>query len=161
MAKEFTKKNLQSGGKHDKRKGCVRAVVLEPCFREYKELYVDKNIESSELDICLSEAPSMTVCGQLGIDRTFVPVPGEKNLYFLYNKYQEEWHIQRNKQMEEWERSRDTEPIVIIPTENIQIHSRGVIIRLDPAGVPEDLRDDDFEKAKAYLHRMSHNEKIS
>ena len=46
-----------------------------------------------------------------------------------------------------------------IPKENIQIHSRSVIIRLDSAGVPEDLRDDDFEKAKAYLHRMSHNNK--
>lgn len=45
--------------------------------------------------------------------------------------------------------------------ENMQIHSRSMIIRLDSAGVPEDLRDDDFEKAKEYLHRMSHNEKIS
>ena len=50
----------------------------------------------------LSEAPSMTACGQLGIDRAFVPVPGEENLYFLYNKYQEEWHIQRDKETEEW-----------------------------------------------------------
>ena len=145
---------------YDMRKGRARVIVLEPCFRKYKELFVDKNIESSELDMCLSEAPSMTVCGQLGIDRTFVPVPGEKNLYFLYNKYQEEWHLQCDKEMEEWERSRDTEPIVIIPKENIQIHSRSVIIRLDSAGVPEDLRDDDFEKAKEYLHRMSHNDKI-
>ena len=137
--------------KYDMKKGRARVIVLEPCFREYKELYVDKNIESREWDMFLSEAPSMTACGQLGIDRTFVPVPGEENLYFLYNKYQEEWHIQRDKETEEWERSRDTEPIVIIPKENLQIHSRSMIIRLDSAGVPEDLRDDDFEKAKEYL----------
>lgn len=146
--------------KYDMRKGRARVIVLEPCFREYKELYVDKNIVSRELDMFLSEAPSMTACGQLGIDRTFVPVPGEENLYFLYNKYQEEWHLQRDKETEEWGRSKDAEPIVIIPKENIQIHSRSMIIRLDSAGIPEDLRDDDFEKAKTYLHRMSHNNKF-
>ena len=146
--------------KYDKRKGCVHVIVLEPYFRKYHGLSVERNLESRKLNLDLSEAPSMTACGQLGIDRTFVPVPGEKNLYFLYNKYQEEWHIQCDKEMEEWERSRDTEPIVIIPKENIQIHSRSVIIRLDSAGVPEDLRDDDFEKAKEYLHRMSHNDKF-
>ena len=145
--------------KYDMKKGRARVIVLEPCFRKYHGTFVERKLESKSLDLSLSEAPSMMVCGQLGIDRTFVPLPGEENLYFLYNKYQEEWHLQCDKEMEEWERSRDTEPIVIIPKENIQIHSRSVIIRLDSAGVPEDLRDDDFEKAKAYLHRMSHNNK--
>jgi hypothetical protein len=100
----------------------------------------------------------MTACGQIGIDRTFVPIPGEENLYFLYNKYQEEWHLQNDRKDEERGRSRDTEPIVIIPEENIQIHSRSMIIRLDSAGVPENLRNDDFEKARNYLHRMSQND---
>ena len=146
MAKEITKQ------------GCVRVIVLEPCFRKYHGLLVERTPESKMLDLDLSEAPSMTACGQLGIDRTFVPVPGEKNLYFLYNKYQEEWHLQNDKEEEGRGCSRDTEPIVIIPEENIQIHSRSMIIRLDSAGIPEDLRDDDFEKAQKYLHRMSHND---
>ena len=137
------------------------STVVECNTRKYHGLLVERTPESKKLDLDLSEAPSMTACGQLGIDRTFVPVPGEENLYFLYNKYQEEWHLQNDKEMEEWERSRDTEPIVIIPKENIQIHSRSMIIRLDSAGIPEDLRDGDFEKAKTYLHRMSHNDKIS
>ena len=158
--KAAKRREAELNDKYDMRKGRAWLIVLEPCFREYKELYVDKNIESRDLDMFLSEAPSMTECGQLGIDRTFVPVPGEENLYFLYNKYQEEWHLQRDKEMEEWGRSKDAEPIVIIPKENIQIHSRSMIIRLDSAGIPEDLRDDDFEKAKTYLHRMSHNNKF-
>jgi hypothetical protein len=98
--------------KYDMKKGRARVIVLEPCFREYKELYVDKNIESREWDMFLSEALSMTACGQLGIDRTFVPVPGEKNLYFLYNKYQEEWHLQNDKEEEGRGCSRDPEPTV-------------------------------------------------
>ena len=146
--------------KYDMRKGCVRAVDLEPCFRRYHDIFVKRDLESKDLDFDLSEAPSMMACGQIGIDRTFVPVPGEENLYFLYNKCQEEWHLQKDRKHEKWGSSRDTEPIVIIPEENIQIHSRSMIIRLDSAGVPEDLRDDDFEKAKEYLHRMSHNDKI-
>lgn len=67
---------------------------------------------------------------------------------------------QNDRNYEEWRLSRDTEPIVIIPEENIQIHSRSMIIRLDSAGVTENLRNDDFEKAKVYLHRMSHNDKF-
>ena len=100
MAKEFTKK------------GCVRVIVLEPCFRKYHGLLVERTPESKKLDLDLSEAPSMTACGQLGIDRTFVPVPGEKNLYFLYNKYQEEWHLQNDKEEEGRGCSRDPEPTV-------------------------------------------------
>ena len=146
--------------KYDRRKGCVRAIDLEPCFRKYHDIFVERDLESKDLDFNLSEAPSMTACGQIGIDRTFVPIPGEENLYFLYNKYQEEWHLQNDRKYEERGRSRDTEPIVIIPEENIQIHSRSMIIRLDSAGVPEKLRNDDFEKAKVYLHRMSHNDKF-
>ena len=142
--------------KYDMRKGCVRAVDLEPCFRRYHDIFVERDLESKDLDFNLSEAPSMTACGQIRIDRTFV----EENLYFLYNKCQEEWHLQKDRKHEKWGSSRDTEPIVIIPEENIQIHSRSMIIRLDSAGVPENLRNDDFEKAREYLHRMSHNDKF-
>ena len=146
--------------KYDMRKGCVRAFDLEPCFRKYHDIFVKRDLESKNLDFDLSEAPSMMACGQLGIDRTFVPVPGEENLYFLYNKCQEEWHLQKDRKHEKWGSSRDTEPIVIIPEENIQIHSRSMIIRLDSAGVPENLRNDDFEKAREYLHRMSHDDRF-
>ena len=146
--------------KYDKRKGCVHVIVLEPYFRKYHGLSVERNLESRKLNLDLSEAPSMTACGQLGIDRTFVPIPGEENLYFLYNKHQEKWHLQNDKEYEEFGHPRDTEPIIIIPEENIQIHSRSMIIRLDSAGVPEDLRNGDFEKAKEYLHRMSHNDRF-
>ena len=146
--------------KYDMRKGCVRAVDLEPCFRRYHDIFVKRDLESKDLDFDLSEAPSMMACGQIGIDRTFVPVPGEENLYFLYNKCQEEWHLQKDRKHEKWGSSRDTEPIVIIPEENIQIHSRSMIIRLDSAGVPENLRNDDFEKAREYLHRMSHDDRL-
>ena len=146
--------------KYDMRKGCVRAVDLEPCFRRYHDIFVKRDLESKDLDFDLSEAPSMMACGQIGIDRTFVPVPGEENLYFLYNKCQAEWHLQKDRKHEKWGSSRDTEPIVIIPEENIQIHSRSMIIRLDSAGVPENLRNDDFEKAREYLHRMSHDDRF-
>ena len=146
--------------KYDMRKGCVRAVDLEPCFRKYHDIFVKRDLESKDLDFDLSEAPSMMACGQIGIDRTFVPVPGEENLYFLYNKCQEEWHLQKDRKHEKWGSSRDTEPIVIIPEENIQIHSRSMIIRLDSAGVPENLRNDDFEKAREYLHRMSQDDRF-
>ena len=146
--------------KYDMRKGCVRAVDLEPCFRRYHDIFVKRDLESKDLDFDLSEAPSMMACGQIGIDRTFVPVPGEENLYLLYNKCQEEWHLQKDRKHEKWGSSRDTEPIVIIPEENIQIHSRSMIIRLDSAGVPENLRNDDFEKAREYLHRMSHDDRF-
>ena len=146
--------------KYDMRKGCVRAVDLEPCFRRYHDIFVKRDLESKDLDFDLSEAPSMMACGQIGIDRTFVPVPGEENLYFLYNKCQEEWHLQKDRKHEKWGSSRDTEPIVIIPEEIIQIHSRSMIIRLDSAGVPENLRNDDFEKAREYLHRMSHDDRF-
>ena len=144
----------------DKRKGCVRAVLLEPCFRKYHDIFVERNLESKNLDVSLSEAPSMMVCGQIGIDRTFIPVPGEESLYFLYNKYQEEWHLQRDKEKQKRGRSGDTDPVIIIPRENIQIHSRSMVIRLDSAGMLEDLRDDDFDKVKEYLHRMRHNDKV-
>ena len=150
----------QDSDKYDKRKGCVHVIVLEPYFRKYHGLSVERNLESRKLNLDLSEAPSMTACGQLGIDRTFVPIPGEENLYFLYNKHQEKWHLQNDKEYEEFGHPRDTEPIIIIPEENIQIHSRSMIIRLDSAGVPEDLRNGDFEKAKEYLHRMSHNDRF-
>ena len=83
-----------------------------PCLRKYHGLLVERTPESKKLDLDLSEAPSMTACGQLGIDRTFVPVPGEKNLYFLYNKYQEEWHLQNDKEEEGRGCSRDPEPTV-------------------------------------------------
>ena len=146
--------------KYDMRKGCVRAVDLEPCFRRYHDIFVKRDLESKDLDFDLSEAPSMMACGQIGIDRTFVPVPGEENLYLLYNKCQEEWHLQKDRKHEKWGSSSDTEPIVIIPEENIQIHSRSMIIRLDSAGVPENLRNDDFEKAREYLHRMSHDDRF-
>ena len=121
---------------------------------------MERNLESKNLDVSLSEAPSMMVCGQIGIDRTFIPVPGEESLYFLYNKYQEEWHLQRDKEKQKRGRSGDTDPVIIIPRENIQIHSRSMVIRLDSAGMPEDLRDDDFDKVKEYLHRMRHNDKV-
>ena len=146
--------------KYDRRKGCVRAFDLEPCFRKYHDIFVKRDLESKDLDFDLSEAPSMMACGQLGIDRTFVTVPGEENLYFLYNKCQEEWHLQKDRKHEKWGNSSDTEPIVIIPEENIQIHSPSMIIRLDSAGVPENLRNDDFEKAREYLHRMSHDDRF-
>ena len=126
----------------------------------WQDIFVKRDLESKDLDFDLSEAPSMMACGQIGIDRTFVPVPGEENLYFLYNKCQEEWHLQKDRKHEKWGSSRDTEPIVIIPEENIQIHSRSMIIRLDSAGVPENLRNDDFEKAREYLHRMSHDDRF-
>ena len=121
---------------------------------------MERNLESEHLDLVLSEAPSLTACGKLGIDRTLVPVPDAENLFFLYNKHQEKWHLQKDIKNEEHGLSRDTDPIVIIPEENIQIHSRSMIIRLDPAGVPEDLRNDDLEKAKEYLHRMNYNDKF-
>lgn len=148
------KRAAELNDKYDKRKNRVGVIILEPCFRKCQRHWTEKDLESRNLNLDLSEAPSMTACGQLGIDRTFIPIPGEEGLFILYNKYQEEWHIECDKK-EHFSRFKDTSPIVIIPEENIRIHSRSMIIRLDPNGIPENLRRDDFEKVKKHLHKMT------
>lgn len=77
--------------KHDPNKGKVTAIVLELCYREYQEIPVDPSVRKAigDIDMTMSEAPSMTAAGQIKIDRTFVPVPAAQNLFLLYNKYQE------------------------------------------------------------------------
>ena len=81
--------------KHDPNKGMVTAVLLEPCYRKYGEIPVDPSVRKTigDIDMTMSEAPSMTAAGEIKIDRTFVPVPGVENLFLLYNKYQEERHL--------------------------------------------------------------------
>ncbi|MBQ3392778.1 MAG: hypothetical protein IJG52_05115 [Lachnospiraceae bacterium] len=140
---------------HDPKKGNSKVMILEPCFRKIQEQYVNKRLEDMDIDIALSEAPSMTVCGQIEIDRTYIPVPHAENLYILYNKYQEKWHLENAQQHEEMISSDDEKPMVIIPEENLRIFSRCMVIRKNDSDMLEDLQEDDFEKVRAYLHNMA------
>ena len=70
-------------------KGKVQALLLEPCFRRCHDVNVDLR-NQWDVDIMLSEAPSMTACGQIETDRTFIRIPHTENLFIIYNRFQEE-----------------------------------------------------------------------
>jgi len=127
--------------KHDWMKGRVSTIVLEPCFRRWEKIHVHPT-RKMDIDYALSEAPSMTACGQIGIDRTYIPISHTENLFLLYNKYQEGNGIVSSK---------SGTPLFSIPEENITIYSRCLICRKDEAGQLVDLQEGDFEKVKAYL----------
>ena len=105
----------------------------------------------------MSEAPSMTVCGQIPIDRTYIRIPNANNLFLLYNRYQEEWHLKLDE--EDAGRYRNTDPLMIIPEENLQIHSRCMLVRKDDSGNIEDLRNGDLEHIKKWFYQMQLSEK--
>lgn len=147
--------------KHDPNKGMVTAIVLEPCYRKYQEILVDPSLKKAigDIDLAMSEAPSMTAAGQIKIDRTFVPVPAAENLFLLYNKYQEEWHLQINEKHRNSGHSRDESPVFAIPEENFAVHSCCLIVRKDDSGRIVNLEKDDLEKAKKYMERMEERRK--
>ena len=142
--------------KHDPNKGGVTAILLEPCYRKYHEIHVDPFVSKAigDIDMAMSEAPSMTAAGQIKIDRTFVPVPGQENLFLLYNKYQEERHLQITEKHRDSGHSRDRSPLFAIPEEDFEVHSRCLIVRKDDSGKIVNLEKDDLEKAKKYMVRM-------
>ena len=152
--KETKKRAAELDDKYDMKKGRARTFILEPHGRKCQEKYIEKSLDQDDLDLMMSEAPSMTVCGQLKIDRAFIPVPNAENVFFVYNPYQEEWHLQNVEKKKEWGHKADTEPVVIIPEENIRIHSRCVLVRTNSSGELEDLSDEDWEKAKEYINQM-------
>lgn len=142
--------------KHDPNKGSVNAILLEPCYRRYQEIPVDPSVSKAigDIDMAMSEAPSMTVAGQIKIDRTFVPVPDVENLFLLYNQYQEERHLRIIEKHRDFGHSRDDSPLFAIPEEDFAVHSRCMIVRKDDSGEIVDLEKDDLEKAKKYMVRM-------
>ena len=52
-------------------------------------ILVDPSVRKAigDIDLTMSEAPSMTAAGQIKIDRTFVSIPAAENLFLLYNQY--------------------------------------------------------------------------
>ena len=150
--------------KHDPNKGMVTAILLEPCYRKYGEIFVDPSVKKDisgigieaieDIDMEMSEAPSMTAAGEIKIDRTFVPVPDAENLFLLYNQYQEEWHLQIADEHRRSGHPRDDSPVFVIPEENIAVHSRCLIFRMDDYGKIINLEKDDLKNAKKYMVRM-------
>ena len=147
--------------KHDPNKGVVTAIILEPCYRRYQEIPVDPSVRKAigDIDMTMSEAPSMTAAGEIKIDRTFVPVPGVENLFLLYNKYQEERHLRITEKHRVSGHPRDESPLFAIPEEDFAVHSRCLIIRKDDSGRIVNLEKDDLEKAKKYMVRMEERRK--
>ena len=139
--------------KYDQTKGKKEVVVLEPCFRRCQKLHVDFT-DSIDLDLHLSEAPSMTACGQLKKDRSYIQLPNDENLFLLYNRYQEEGHLAVDDEDRTFRGLKDKAPIVIIPESNVKLHSRCMLVRKNSAGEAVDLLDGDLEKASAYFLRM-------
>lgn len=148
---EATKKRAEElNDRYDKTKGCVTALVFEPCYRRCEETHISALGEN--IDLVMSEAPSMTVCGQLKIDRTFIPIPQAESLFVVYNRYQEKWHLENVHR--ELSLKHDATPIVIIPEMNLRIHSRCMLVRMGPDNKFENLRDSDCEIIRNYLNEM-------
>ena len=141
--------------KHDtsKDRDTVTVVLLEPWSRKYENIPVNV-FAGLELDLLLSQAPSMIACGEWKTDRTYIAVPHTDNLFVIYNKYQEEWHLQNVEMHKKDGFTVDEEPLVVIPEENIAIYSRCMIVKKNDAGEFADLLEDDFEKVKEYMIRM-------
>ena len=140
--------------KYDEKKGKVKVVLLESYFRRCTEKYIDSSMDNRGIDIIISEAPSMTCCGQIKIGRSFIPVPGTENLYIFYNPYQEEWHRKRVEERSRLSRPEDKEPIVIIPEMELSIHSKCMLVRKESDDRLGNLKEGDFEAARNYLNRM-------
>ncbi len=151
--------------KYDPTKGKFYEVILRAGNRRCVETYLDpkedyeirkgpgKGIATgqmiSDVDVALSEAPSMTVCGEIGIDRTLIPVPGTEHVFFIYNKYQEERHLDPE---DIWHK--ESEPIVVIPEKNIRIYSQCLLVRMNDSGNLEKLLYCDYNAAKKYMNQM-------
>ena len=142
---------------HNPIRGRTAMGLLEPHSRKCRKAYVDLR-DKRDIDLMISEAPSLTACGQIPIDRTYVRFPDTDNLFLLYNRFQEERHL---KPDEEYKGIyRDSDPLVIIPEENLQIHSRCMVVRKNDSGSIEDLRDGDLESIQKYFHRMQLTDEV-
>ena len=154
--RETRERAAQIDEQHNPVRGKTVVGILEPHTRRCHRAYVDL-LDERSIDLMMSEAPSMTVCGQILIDRTYVRIPDTDNLFLLYNRYQEEWHLELDE--EDVGRYRNMEPLMIIPEENLQIHSRCMLVRKDSSGCIEDLRDGDLENVQKYFHQLQLSEK--
>lgn len=145
--------------KHDRKKGKVNVIVLNPWHRRCEEHYIDPSFDKMDIDMVISEAPSMTACGQMKLDRTLIPVPDTEGLYILYNTYQEERHrkLDEKDKSRGWNKEEDLEPMIIISDEMGQehnIHSRCMLVRKESADRLGKLKEGDFEAARKYLNQM-------
>lgn len=75
------------------------------------------------------------------IDRTMVKVPNTNDIVIVYNKYAEE--EAKNKGFKK--------PLVAIPSENIELHSRCIVCKVDEDGELDSLQREDFDKFMTYL----------
>lgn len=149
--------------KHDRTKGKVSVILFNSWFRRCERSHTDpclsnrlagQDAQVGHIDMDISEAPSMTACGQIEIDRTFIPVPGTENLYIFYSVHQEEW---RRKMWEEDRMGRhheEREPIIIIPEIDISIYSRCMLVRKESSDKLTNLKEGDYEAVLPYLNKM-------
>lgn len=150
--------------KHDGKKGKVTTLIMEPTFRSYHLSYIDPSKQDDhchcmDLDFAMSEAPSMTALGQVKIDRTFIAIPGTDKLFFVYNKYQEERHLQKVKEgIMGCMREEEKDPIISIAEGNIAVHSRCLLVRRDDSGRITNLQEGDIDRAKPYMVKMKEKE---
>ena len=75
------------------------------------------------------------------LDRTMVKVPNTNDIVIVYNKYAEE--EAKNKGFKK--------PLVAIPSENIELHSRCIVCKVDEDGELDSLQREDFDKFMTYL----------
>lgn len=151
---EYTRKRADElNDKYDIAKGRVTAMVFEPCFRRCEETYLCP-VDKRSIDMAMSEAPSMTVCGQLKTDRTFIRVPHSNGLFVVYNRHQEKWHMKNIDKEKRYGLCRNPEPIILIPEMNLRIYSRCLLVRMNEHGQLENLRESDYDMVKAYLNQV-------
>ncbi len=151
--KATQKRAKEIDDKYNPTKGCITAIVFEPCYRRIQETYIRVS-DDMELDMVMSEAPSMTCCGQIKIDRTFVPIPHADGLYIVYNKHQEQWHMEVTRKEYGYGLHTDNAPLIIIPEHKIEIHSRCLLVRMSEKGKLENLHATDLESVQRFLNRL-------
>ena len=90
---------------------------------------------------------------RMKFDRTMIRVPGTDNLVLFYNKYQEEERLERLREfVQNLRGTKDRmNPTAVIPELGIVLYSRCFACRVDAAGDPISLEEEDIEKVLPYL----------
>ncbi len=84
------------------------------------------------------------------VDRTIVNIPNTDNIVIVYNKYEEEYELNKKERLFN-ENGYELKPLVVIPEENIKLYSRCIACRMNEHGELESLNDEDFEDIMNYL----------
>ncbi len=122
---------------------------------------VSHRAEVADIDVLMSEAPSMTICGGIGIDRTFVPIPDTEGLFLVYNSHQEKWHLEMSEKHGAFQGGREgqpEEPVIVIPEAQVAVYSRCLIVRKGADGKLVSLQEGDLDAARRYMANMAQGE---